>query len=749
MRRPLLVAFGGGLLLLIVSALALGWYALGEERRTARLLSRFLSRQVGIPIRIERATAEPSRLTLRGVRIPPGQHWSGSLEIRELRVEGGVLPVVFPSGRSVSVVAVSTSVTLAKEPAPLTALAPETLTAIRAALLRFLEWPAVVSLEMKGGEIRSRNETLAFDLGGEKAGDGKLALRLDFQRAGEPTALAVSVQVASEVLAHAPSPDVRLVFHIEGDPRRLGPFWPGSLPAPSRILAEGDLALSATPELEVTATLTATPADGANPTPLVTRLAARYRPVVRRVDLPLLALRWGPTLALDLTGSAEELDTTPRLTVKVAGTVDGSRVTGDATYTGGSAGLRAKLDLRPFAAGPLLDRFGFSRPAFEVRAENAALTLEGRVQGKDRLQLQGVLGLDGVEAPWATKARLRAKIRVSGALTRGDKGISVAALDSGELALASSAGEIGLVALRPRVASGRPGELGPLTVEAGIPDLSRLPVFEAFPLKLSGDARLEGTLEWRDSGSRFAGTLTARVPGGEINVGGPIALSGLKAALPLAWGPGEEAPAGTVTAESLTAFGFVLRRLASPALVRGSVLSLPEISYVHYGGSGKGNARGDLGGVAVPLQMRLEGEGVDLATLTTEYGLTVGRITGKVRYLLVLQHSQARGLVLAGHAAADPPGGEVAIDALKKLLAYAEADPSGILKRALENLSVFSYASLEADIRVGPQGGRVSLSLEGKKRFGLFPGPVRAINFQNVPLSLLVRTFGQPRRESP
>jgi hypothetical protein len=43
----------------------------------------------------------------------------------------------------------------------------------------------------------------------------------------------------------------------------------------------------------------------------------------------------------------------------------------------------------------------------------------------------------------------------------------------------------------------------------------------------------------------------------------------------------------------------------------------------------------------------------------------------------------------------------------------------------------------------------VNLSLEGKKRFGLFPGPVRAINFQNVPLSLLVKTFGQPRRDSP
>src|SRR3990172_5429963 len=97
MRRPLLVSLGGGLLLLV------------------------LSRQAGVPVRVEWARAEAARPTLRGVSIPPGEHWRGSLEIRELRVEGGVLPVVFPRGRAVSVVAVRTSVTLAKEAAPLSA----------------------------------------------------------------------------------------------------------------------------------------------------------------------------------------------------------------------------------------------------------------------------------------------------------------------------------------------------------------------------------------------------------------------------------------------------------------------------------------------------------------------------------------------------------------------------------------------------------------------------------------------------
>ena len=733
MRRPLLVSLGGALLLLVLAGLAVGWYALGEERRTARLLSRFLSRQIGVPVHVERARAEAARLTLRGVSIPPGEHWRGSLEIRELRVEGGVLPVVFPRGRAVSVVAVRTSVTLAKEPAPLSAPAPDTLTAIRTALLRFLDWPAVVSLEMRGGEIRSGGETLAFDLKGEKSGDGKLVVRLALRRSGDPPALTIEARGA------AAGQDARVAVTADGDPRRLGPFWPSTLPLPSRITAEGDLALSATPELEVRAALTATPADGKNP--MAATLAGRYRPNAHRADLSLLALRWSPVLTLDLTGSAEELDTAPRLTVKMGGTVDGSRVTGDATYASVS-GLRARLDLRPFAAGPLLERAGYGRLPVEVKAESAGLTLEGKAEGADRVRVQGALGLGGVEMPaWRMGARLGANVRFDGVLSRRDGRIALAALDRGEVSLVSPAGEIGRLSVRSRAA-------GQLAVEAGIPDLSRVPAFEAFPVRLSGNARLLGALDWTGPTPRFAGSLAAHVAKGEINVGGPITLSGLEASLPLAWGPGEEAPAGAVTAESLAAFGFVLRRLASPALVRGSVVSLPEIGYIHYGGSGKGNARLDLGGAPVPLSVRLEGEGVDLATLTTEYGLTVGRITGKVRYLLVLQHSQAHGLIAAGHATSDPPGGDVNIEALKKLLAYAESDPSGILKRALESLSVFSYSSLAADIRVGSQGGRVSLSLEGKKRFGIFPGPVQAINFQNVPLSLLVKTFGQPRRDS-
>jgi hypothetical protein len=743
--HPLLAVLGLSVLAALAAVTGAVWFIRGDEVRLGRSLSWILSQYLDRPILIERVKTDGhSYIELRGIRVPPGKYWGGALEIRELRVEGGILPVVFPRGRTVSVVAVSTSVILAKETAPLTPPAPDTLTSIRSAVLRFLDWPAVVSLEMKGGELRSGNATLSFDLRGEKSGDGKLVLRLDLRGAGDPPTLTI------EAVGAAIGRDVRFTVHAQGDLGRLGPFWPPPLPALGRITAAVDLALSPTPELDVTGTLTTSPTSAGSSEPLTAGFAARYRPRVKRVDLSRLVLERGPALQLDLTGSAEELDKAPRLMIKAAGTVDKSRLTGDAIYSGIAGELTAKLELRPFVAGPLLEHFGYARPAFEITARSARLTLQGRAHGNDRARVEGTLGLEGVKSPPSlTRAPIRAVLRFGGILSRRDGRVSLATLDTGELSLASPTADIGSVTTRTQARSGRTAGPWPLAVEARIPDLSRLPPLETVPLTLSGDARAEGTIDWTDSGPRFAGQLTAYVLKGEVDVGGPLVISDLRVSLPLAWGGKEEAPAGTITAESLSAFGLALRQIGSPARMRGSTLSLPEITYLHYGGSGKGYAEAELAGAAVPLRARLEGEGVDLTKLTTEYGLTVGRITGKIRYLLVAQYAQARGLVAVGQVASDPPGGEVNIDALKKLLSYAEGDPTGILRRTLESLSVFSYDSLTGNIRIGPQGGRVSLSLEGKKRLGLFPGRVRAINFENVPLSLLAKTFGQPRRDSP
>jgi hypothetical protein len=132
-----------------------------------------------------------------------------------------------------------------------------------------------------------------------------------------------------------------------------------------------------------------------------------------------------------------------------------------------------------------------------------------------------------------------------------------------------------------------------------------------------------------------------------------------------------------------------------------------------------------------------------------EYGLTVAKLSGLVRYLIVFQHSTARGLTAVGQVNSEEGGGEISIEAIEKLLnsSRVQAEQTGLLRQTLQNLRVFKYASLDADVRVTKDGGRINLSIEGKKRLGIFPPPVKAINFSNVPIALLARTFA--KKEAP
>ena len=61
--------------------------------------------------------------------------------------------------------------------------------------------------------------------------------------------------------------------------------------------------------------------------------------------------------------------------------------------------------------------------------------------------------------------------------------------------------------------------------------------------------------------------------------------------------------------------------------------------------------------------------------------------------------------------------------------------------KALENLKVFDYKSALAEVRTGPDDVRVTMSLKGRERFGIFPSRVPEINVLNLPLGFLARQF--------
>src|SRR5215470_12597838 len=110
-RRVVLIVGAAALLGAIIAG-AGGWYLLGEERRTGRIVAGVLSGRLGVPVTVERAVAHGTSLQLRGVRVPADGGSAVTVTIDRLDIGGGVLPLVIPAGRRLTIVATSTSVTV-------------------------------------------------------------------------------------------------------------------------------------------------------------------------------------------------------------------------------------------------------------------------------------------------------------------------------------------------------------------------------------------------------------------------------------------------------------------------------------------------------------------------------------------------------------------------------------------------------------------------------------------------------------
>jgi hypothetical protein len=130
---------------------------------------------------------------------------------------------------------------------------------------------------------------------------------------------------------------------------------------------------------------------------------------------------------------------------------------------------------------------------------------------------------------------------------------------------------------------------------------------------------------------------------------------------------------------------------------------------------------------------------VRIEEFMTAYGVRGGTMTGLLGYELEYQY-RAGQLGLNGRFEV-PEGGTVNIELLNRVLGYAETDPSGVVRQALENLRAFDYKHATAEVRSAGDDIRISLSLQGRERFLIFPPKVREINIRNMPLSFLARQF--------
>lgn len=443
----------------------------------------------------------------------------------------------------------------------------------------------------------------------------------------------------------------------------------------------------------------------------------------------------------------------------------GARLVADAVYEPGDDRLDATLSGRELDAAELLRRVAPDqlRPGGGLRVGSLRIALHGvALRGLDRGSVE--VELRDVQL---ARGELRAVLERLTGRARLAAGRAGAHLEGTGLHLAGAGVEARLPVLDARAtvrglpgapsvedafleardAGGRPvlraevrpgARAGWSGVQVEAPELERLQeLLGAGRIRLRGSARAD--LEVRGL-AEAEGTVRLQVGEAEV-LEGRLALRDLTVELPvrrsgLLEGP---PPWGSIEIGEAIAYRVVVRDLSTPARLWRDRLSLNDLRYTLYSGEGGGwgEVEWEAGGLHVRGQ--LTGEGVRIEEFIAAYGIRGGTMTGLLRYELDYRYRSGQ-LALRGRFEV-PQGGTVNIELLNRVLAWAEADPTGLLRRAVENLRVFGYRTAAAEVTSVAGDVRVNVALEGRRILGIFPGRVPAIRISNLPLSFLARQF--------
>jgi hypothetical protein len=608
-------------LAIVVVGGAAVWYVIGEAHRTGRLVARLLSSRLGIPISVDAAVVEGSRLRLRGVALSAA---GASVAVRAegVDVDGGMLALLAPAGRRLSVAIRAASLTVHVAPAAPTGMG---LDALYGGLGRLLDWPGELQLSVEPAEVRIDEQTYRISATASKPAQTSAA--------GAPATAVARVTIASKTAA-----PVAVDIALRHDARK------------------GRLTLE------------------------------RYS-VLREPDVRLEGHATWDTASGRFGGEAVlarlELGTVRARHV-------GARFSGVAAGPSPEAIVQVRADELIFAALP---------------HAGLGATLDAR------------LGLTIDAAEVVGLARVH---QATLSVRRGDRPLA-----------------------RLTAASPSSG-LWPLAIEVNADDLGELAFALPAVERLTGHGRFAGEilasqpLAWR-------GVIELMVPRAEVVLGQPVVASDLRATIPVRQG-GASSPAspGALGLGRATGMGITLTSLTGVADLLDGRLLVRDLRYAHAGGRGVGWLEAILGAGPPRLRARLDADGVDLTTLLREAGVQIGQITGRLRYTLTAHFPAGIGYVALVRGASQE-GGEVSIDAIQRLLesAAVQAESSVVLDQTLQNLRSFAYASLTAELRASTREARLDLSIVGRKRLGIFPAPVEAINLRNVPLGLLARTFAR------
>jgi hypothetical protein len=713
-RRTLVVIAA---VLLAAASVAVTWRWLGEERRLAAVAGRLLTYRTGLAITIGAARAGADHLTLHDVRVASHPF---DIRVRRLDVTGGLASLLATSDGPIEVVATSTSVTVVPG-----GMVPP-LDALRAHVLSLLDWNGTMRVTVLGGGLESAGRRFVFDLTAEKTIDRDVVVSLTLGPAEERRALKVN---ARATVGRAGG--VQLAVDLAGEPRRLPGLWPATVPAPATLGGRGTVILVRGGDAEASGRLTA----GASAAPTVVEGTVRYDVRTGVITAPRYVLTRADGVHLEGEGTLDTGARPRRIVAGAAGTIDGAHVEGALRYEIATGVFDGQASARGATVRSLWKRLDLPGAPPE---EGSVATARARFTGVDRaaglaVEIDATAG--GVRlARWPAlpvDATVKAQVR----LAPDARGLRLASVPQAAVTVLRAGLPVAVI-----TGASRGPALWPLSVDARVADAGRLAPWLPYQPALTGTARLTGLLH----PGAFSGDLVADLVTATLVLGAPVTLTNVRAAMPVRWQAPAASAAGSVSVRRAAGYGFAAADISSPAIVTDGRLLLADVRYTHYGGRGGGTLEASAHG-PVRFAARMTGGGVDLAAFVREAGVTIARATGRVDYVMSIQHTAAHGLFLAGRVDGEAGGGEIGIDAIERLLASSamDADGSGLARRTLESLKVFRYESLAADVRVTGATGHVDVALKGRKRLGIFPGPVDAINLHHMPLDVLARTFAK------
>jgi hypothetical protein len=334
-RRRVIVLATVAVVVAVVAGTA--WYVLSEGRRMGRAAEWVLTRRTGLSITVERAWYRPGRFLLRGARVAPGPTFPLDVWVRELEIAAGIMSLVAPAGRTVSIVATSISVTVAESASPTPG--PGRIEAFRSRVLAFLEWPGGLTIRVHEGELRTSAGVFRFALSGEKTGPG-LTLTVSPEGDGESR---VGIRAAA-ALGRA----LDLVVDAVGLPRVLAAVWSGTGPPVSSFAARAQLQLLAGGVVSSFSRVTL----GTNPEDrAVLDFTSRYDSASGELRVSRYSLTWRNVRVQGTARLAPEAPERP-LSATAAGDAAGSALSGTRSYALGIA-VDASID-EPAKAGPRL-----------------------------------------------------------------------------------------------------------------------------------------------------------------------------------------------------------------------------------------------------------------------------------------------------------------------------------------------------------------------------------------------------------